>query len=113
MLRRPSFWLLLALCFETSAWAANKRAKVGEYQSGTNEVTETAKARNRARAEAWVEADPVEDEQAIVPWLKVGMIALAFAIAAPFAWSAYRRSTDDFNASRASSTPRKRKTLDP
>jgi hypothetical protein len=102
-------FLALSLLMGASAFAANERRhKPGEYQEITDEDRNAARERARSRVSTWRETNlPPEYE---FPWMQIGFVALAFAIAIPFAWSAYNRHAAEVRAiAEASNTaPRKR-----
>ena len=110
-MRRSIKGLFLALSFlvAASAFAANERRhKPSEYQEITDEDRAAARERARSRVSEWRETElPPEYE---FPWMQIGFVALAFAVALPFAWAAYNRHAAEVRAiAEASNTgPRKR-----
>ena len=110
-MRRSISGLFLALSLVTgaTAFAANERRhKPSEYQELTEEDRKAAKEKSRSRVSTWRETElPPEYE---FPWMQIGFVALAFAIAIPFGWAAYSRHATEVRAiAEASNTaPRKR-----
>jgi hypothetical protein len=103
-------FVALALSVGASAFAANERRhKPSEFQELTEEEKAALKEKNRNHLDKWNETDlPPEYE---FPWMQLGFIVLAFGIAAPFAWIAYKKfavESDEYNEKAAPPTPRKR-----
>lgn len=114
---RTRFLLIaLSLALGTSALASNERKhKPGEYQELSEEEKAAMKEKNRNRMGEWNETDLPPEYH--FPWMQLGFIALAFAVATPFAWFTYKKfavETDEYNAASAPpSVPKKRtKTLE-
>lgn len=105
-----TLFLALSLVVGASAFAANERRhKPSEYQEITDEDRAAARERARSRVSEWRETElPPEYE---FPWMQIGFVALAFAIAVPFAWAAYNRHAAEVRAiaEATAPTPRKRK----
>ena len=102
-------FLALSLSMGASAFAANERRhKPGEYQEITDEDRTAARERARSRVSSWRETELPPEYH--FPWMQIGFVVLAFAIAAPFAWGAYNRhAAESRAAAEASNTaPRKR-----
>ena len=109
-MRRSISGLLIALSLllGASAFAANERRhKPSEYQEISDEDRNAARERARNRVSTWRETElPPEYE---FPWMQVGAVALAFAIAAPFAYGAYNRhAAEAREIAAATASPRKR-----
>lgn len=109
-MRRSTSGLFLALSLSlgASAFAANERRhKPSEYQEISDEERKAARERQRNRVSTWQETQlPPEYE---FPWMQIGMVALAFAVAAPFAYGAYNRHAAEVREmAAASAPPRKR-----
>lgn len=110
-MRRSTSCLLLALSLllGASAFAANeRRLKPSDYQENPDQDRAAAREKARSRVATWQETElPPEYE---FPWMQVGFVALAFAIAVPFGWGAYNRHAAEARAiAEASNTgPRKR-----
>lgn len=107
--KTSSLFLALSLIIGASAFAANERRhKPSEYQEITDEDRAAARERARSRVSEWRETElppPYE-----FPWMQIGFVALAFAIAVPFAWAAYNRHAAEVRAiAEATASPRKRK----
>jgi hypothetical protein len=102
-------FLALSLVLGASAFAANERRhKPSEYQEITDDDRNAARARAKSKVSTWRETElPPEYE---FPWMQVGFVALAFAIALPFAWGAYNRHAAEVRAiaEAANTGPRKR-----
>lgn len=100
--------LMLSLTVAASAFAANGRQKPSEYQEITDEDRAAARERSRNRVSTWSEANMPEEYE--FPWMRIGFVALAFAIATPFAIAAYRNSSQELKEHTAfSQQSRKRK----
>ncbi|MGV3619363.1 MAG: hypothetical protein ACO1OB_01025 [Archangium sp.] len=85
--------LVLSLSVAASAFAANGRQKPTEYQEVTDEDRAAARERARNRVSTWTEANMPEEYE--FPWMRIGFVVLAFAIATPFALIAYRNSSQE------------------
>lgn len=95
-MRRSLSALLLAvsLAGATSALAANeRRVKPAEYQEMSEEEKAAAKARARNRMSAWNESAVPQEYH--FPWMPVVFTLLAFSVAAPFAWGAWKRYSSE------------------
>lgn len=87
--------LLLGVSLATSAFAEGgpKRNRPADYQEITDEDRAAARERARNRVSTWNDAEiPPEYE---FPWMQLGFVALAFLIATPVAWIAYRNSSKE------------------
>ena len=105
----------LSLALATSAIGANERKhKPGEFQELSEEEKAAMKEKGRNRMGEWNETDLPPEYH--FPWMQLGFIVLAFGVAAPFAWIAYKKfavESDEYNAAAAPPTPKKRtKTLE-
>jgi len=107
-MRRLSVFIALSVVLGTSAFAANeKRRKPAEFQDVTEEDRAAARERSRNRMGTWREVDPIPEST--FPWMQLGFVALTFAIAAPFAWGYYNRSSKELRDANAFvNQPRKR-----
>lgn len=102
--------LVVGLSVAGSAFAAGGgRQKPAEFHEVSDEERAAARERARNRVPTWSESDVPEEYR--FPWMQIGFVALAFAVATPFAWSAYRSSAKELRAHNAfaQSQPRKRK----
>ena len=112
LMRRSRAWFVFfLLSLPIAAHAANEKAekhrKVSEFQDVTEEERAAARQRARNRMSAWHETDLPPEYH--FPWMQIGFVVLAFAVATPFAWSAYKRSAKELKEADAFTQPRKRK----
>ncbi len=110
-MRRSTHTLLLVftLTAASAAFAANERRnKPSEYQEVTDEDRAAARERARTRVSTWNDSELPPEYS--FPWMQLGFIALAFAIATPIAWIAYRNSSKELKDANAfaQQQPRKR-----
>lgn len=109
-MRRPNLLLIaLSLTLGTATIAAAERHKPAEYQDITDEERAAAKERSRSHMGSWKEVDLPPEYH--FPWMQIGFICAALAIAVPFAWSAYNRSAKelrDTDAFAQNGPPKKR-----
>lgn len=112
-MRRSISGLLLALslCLGASAFAANERRhKPTEYQELSEEDRAAAREKQRSRVSTWRETELQPEYE--FPWMQIGFVVLAFAIAAPFAYGAYNRHAAEVREIAAATAPRKRSKAD-
>ncbi len=106
-MRRSVHLLLLTVSLSgaTASFAANeRRIKPSEYQEMTEEEKAAAKARARNRMTAWSETATPPEYQ--FPWMPLVFTVVAFSIAAPFAWGAWKRySNEQREVNAAAATP--------
>ena len=104
MRRVLPFALLTCLGVADLAFGAHGRPQ--EYQAP--QMTEEELAAQRARAKnklpsfAEAEEQPVEEH---FPWMALGLGLLAFGVAAPFGWYAYKAMAKDIKDVEAASAP--------
>lgn len=101
----------LALSLGASAFADNERRhKPSEFQELTEDEKAALKEKNRNRLGTFNEGVDIPPEYSF-PWMQLGFVVLAFGVAAPFAWIAYKKfavETDEHNERAAPPTPKKR-----
>ncbi len=73
----------------------------------TEEEREAARARARQKMGTWVESEPPPPASPF-PWGPLFATLLAFAVAAPLAWSSYRRHIAEMPDPNALGVPRRR-----
>ena len=73
----------------------------------TEEEREAARVRARYKMGTWRESEAPPPEFAF-PWMPLGFTLLIFALAAPFAWSAYRRDAKEMPDTKAFGASRRR-----
>ncbi|MEW6434518.1 MAG: hypothetical protein AB1730_23700 [Myxococcota bacterium] len=104
----------LSVLSGATAFAAGGR-KVQEFQEVemTDEEREQAQNRGRHRVSRWQEEKQLPPETPF-PWMFVGLCAAVLALAAPFAWGAYKRTSDELKEASAfgPQTPRRTRTRD-
>jgi hypothetical protein len=105
--------LVASLLTGATALAAGGR-KLQEYQEVQQpELQDEAQPRGRRRLSTWQEADPLTPEPR-VPWMFIGLAAMLVALATPFAWSAYQRTSKELSEANAfaGQAPRRTRTKD-
>lgn len=115
-MRRPLAAAVLALSLLSSAHAlASGGRKVQDFQETemTDEQREDADSRARHRVSRWQEEQKIPEESHF-PWMFFGLAAAILAVAAPFAWGAYKRTSDELKEADAfgAPTPRRTRTKD-
>jgi hypothetical protein len=117
-MRRLALYLALALALLTGATAlAAGNRKVQDFQETemTDEERAAAQNRGRHRVTSWQEDVELPKERPF-PWMAAGLMVGLLALAAPFAWGAYKRTSqelkdaDAFGAQPAA--PRRTRTKD-
>jgi hypothetical protein len=97
-MRRLVFCLALAVAcvWSTSVFAAGKN-KPQEFkeQEMTDEKREAARNRGRVPMPSWQEGSALPSQDRPFPWMAVGLCIGLLAIAAPFAWGAYKRTAQE------------------
>lgn len=105
----PAFVVLLLLVLGGSAWAsgnADRHRRLNGYQEITDE--DRAAARERARNPISKYSETEVPPEYHFPWMQIGFVVLAFAVATPFAWGAYKRSARELKSADAFAATRRR-----
>lgn len=115
-MRRHLAAAVLALSVLTSAHAlAGGGRKVQDYQEVelTDEQREELANRGRHRVSRWQETEKLPEETHF-PWMFLGLTAAVLALATPFAWGAYKRTSQELKEADAfgAQTPRRTRTKD-
>jgi len=108
--------LALGLLCSASAFAAGGKGKVQEFQETEMTDEERAAAQSRRhRVASWQEEKELPQERPF-PWMAVGLMGSLLALAAPFAWGAYKRTAQELREADAfgaqPSGPRRTRTKD-
>jgi hypothetical protein len=117
-MRRLALHLALALALTTGATAlAAGNRKVQEFTETEMTDEERAEAQNRGRhrVTSWHEDQELPKERPF-PWMAFGLCVGLLAIATPFAWGAYKRTSQELKDADAfgtqPATPRRTRTKD-
>lgn len=108
--------LALSLLSSAHALAAGGR-KVQDFQETemTDEQREDADNRARHRVSKWQEEQKLPEESHF-PWMFFGLAAAIIAVATPFAWGAYKRTSQELKEADAfgaqAPAPRRTRTKD-
>ncbi|GMU60798.1 MAG: hypothetical protein AMXMBFR34_25610 [Myxococcaceae bacterium] len=113
-MRRLLFPLVLAVtCLAGPAALAGSKNKVQDYQETemTDEERQAAQSRGRHRVSSWQETTELPQADRPFPWMAVGLGVGLLAIAAPFAWGAYKRTSQELkDADAFGAQPRRTRT---
>jgi hypothetical protein len=95
-MRFPSYSrLVVVLVLVTGGAALAQRRQLQDFQGGEMTQQEREAARGRAKYNINGYTKDIRIKEEPIPWMAIGLAAVAFAVTAPFAWRIYKGTTKE------------------
>ncbi len=89
---------LVVLVSGGAALAQPQRRQLNSYQDTEMTLEERNASRSRPKSNINAYTKDIKVKEEPIPWKAIGLAVIAFGIAAPFAWRAYKGTTRDIAA---------------